>query len=335
MKQAKLFKLPRTAKKPATTKALRARKSEAAKVRMAQSLTSPKTGGVILNRKLQDPGWGLENYILNSASYLKSKQLKEDPKLAKLDQQTRADFINEWVNLMFSTTVLSRDLLIQECRPLDKEKEQLGDEERRLQLESNAIEVERNDWNYRMSEQQKGVDHHNSWVRMFENAAKQYHNDLMAFNNAVVKFNTARAQFDADTQEYDSQCLSGPLDPGPYQRCLTWQQSLNQRAAQLNQTNAQLSQTSDSLNRRLADLKKQKEQLDANKAYLDQWFAELMDTRDRWNVRIKKFNDDSAKFSDWSTSFHQRWEFQKTRIGEWFVLVDKFNLRLQKALDGV
>ena len=87
----------------------------------------------------------LANYIMHRPTLTKTLQLRSDPRFEKLQEPPKNDLLQEYGLLLFSPTVPSRDLLLNECKPIDDEQQKYVAESRRLDTEKNAIEVAQND----------------------------------------------------------------------------------------------------------------------------------------------------------------------------------------------
>jgi len=266
-----------------------------------------------------DEGMGkLEAYITYNPSVQRAKQFRFDPGFEKLPAAQKNDFLQEWGLLMFSKAVPSRDLLIDEARPLDEEQKDYAAEVRRLEQEKYDIEVVENDLEYRFAELKKQIDPFN--------VERRDNDDAIAKHNVEVKSHeSAIAAYNGEVSRYPSECLGGPLDPGPYQRCVAWKNALDQRAAQLNAR-------SENLTREAAVLNRKRSELDIRAGLLNKRRNELLGVRDALEQRRTKYAADVKHVEDWTVTLNQSWDFEKKRIEAWIVELDKFNAKLAKAL---
>lgn len=284
---------------------------------------------------LQERMGKLENYIRNGASVRKAEQLRSDPRMSALSQKARGDFLNEFGVLMFSRSVPSRDSLIERTRGIDREQ---------IEMEQRAFKFREDVAAFGMQEAVLEAE-----TREHNKKAQAYEADLSAWERAVEQHNGAFEDFlararsnqaqieahNAEVRNYEAQCVGPPLPPGPYARCVSWQQALNSASASLNARKAQLdaentrfAQAESNLNARRSALQSRAHDINARKADLDSRF-EALDRR-RTELRAEE-----QKLADWRRTLDQQWQFELRQINEWLALVDRFNARLEGALAAV
>lgn len=259
----------------------------------------------------------LETYISNRPAVQRALQLRADPRFDKLPAAAKTELLQEWGVLLFSKAVPSRDLLIDECRPLDQEQREYADENRRVEQESYAIKVVDNDLTYRIGEYNKQVAAWNTEWTANQSAIARYNQEYIPYKQQIDAQN-------AEVRRYQQEC-SGPLPPGPFQRCTAWYATLSQRKAQLDRQTASMNQRAEQLNQQVTSLKSRGQSLEQRKAELTTALANL-------KARIEKYNAAVKHLQDWKTTFEQSWDFEKGRIAAWLAELEKFNQKLEAAL---
>lgn len=283
----------------------------------------------------QDRTGKLESYIRNNEAARKAEGLRSDPRLNALSQQARGDFLNEFGVLMFSKAVPSRDSLLERTRALDKEQMEKTDrhfkfreDAAQFQTDEAILAREIEDHNKKANALAKDVQAYESDKSAFEAAASNYRGRLESHNA------DARAHA-AEVASYTAACVGAPLPPGPYQRCVSWQQSLNSRRDSINARKAvldaerdRLLQSESALKSRYAGLESRRREIDASKARLDPRY-------DANEKRRAELVAEEKKLADWDATLQPQWDFELKRINEWIALLERFNARLEQALARV
>lgn len=277
----------------------------------------------------------LENYIRHNASVRKTEQLRSDPRLNALPMDQKGDFLNEYGTLMFSKVVLSRDSLIERTHQLDVAEMEMEDRSMQLREDIVTYNADNAILNARIEEHNKTALAYGLDLTNWENEVASHNTAYADFSDRLQAYNTEVAAHNAQLAQYSQQCLNGPLDPGPYAHCVSWQQTLNERAQVLNTTKA-------ALDAERTKFAQEQSDLDAREAALQQRANEINERKAQFDVEIqalKKRHDDLAaeqqKLEDWRTSSHGQWQFELGQIDQWRALLDKFNARLETALDGI
>jgi astacin (peptidase family M12A) len=277
----------------------------------------------------------LENYIRHNASVRKTEQLRSDPRLNVLPMSQRGDFLNEYGTLMFSKVVLSRDSLIERTHQLDVAQMEMEDRSMQLREDIATYNTDNAILNARIEEHNKTALAYGLDLTNWENEVAGYNTAYADFSSRLQTHNTAVADHNTQVAQYSQQCLNGPLDPGPYAQCVSWQQRLNARAQELNAAK-------EGLDTERAKFAQEQSDLDARKAALQQRANEINERKAQFDAEIqalKKRHDDLAaeqqKLEDWQTSSHNQWQFELGQIDQWRALLDKFNARLETALNEI
>ena len=277
----------------------------------------------------------LESYIRNQPAVRKAQQLRSDPRIKLLPQQVRGDFLNEFGSLMFAKAIPSHDSLIEESHDLDQEQIEMVDRSFKFRDDVGA---------FRMGEAvlEAEILEHNK-------KAAAYGRDLQTWEKDVANHNIAFADYSKrlethngeakvhndEVRDYAGQCLGRELEPGPYATCYAWHLRLEARAGVLNANkagldaeHAQFVQSESALNARKAVLQKRSDDLNARKAFFDDRIVAQ-------EKRRAELQTEEKKLYDWQRLLQPKWDFALGRINAWAALVEKFNARLEKALNEV
>jgi predicted nucleic acid-binding Zn-ribbon protein len=277
----------------------------------------------------------LEAHILNNASYNRAQRLRADPRFEQLDQRTRTDFVNEWQALTSARTGLSRDVLLSECRPLDKERIDLAAEAKRLVEEQSGIAATATVLQKDTAEHNKRVEELKRDIGVWGKAVDQHNKNVKALNADYEVHKTSVAQHNADVADFNSQCADRRLPPGEYRRCLNWKGRLDRRYSELERERADLVARAEAIGRETNELNQQKAALQARSAAVDKRAAEINKAWGDLQNRKKKYDDDSKKATERAKSLEQKWKLETKRIAEWETALGRFNERLEKAEDGI
>jgi len=277
----------------------------------------------------------LENYIRNNASVRKAEQLRGDPRVSGLPQQVRADFLNEFGNLMFSRGVPSRDSLLERTRAIDKEQQEKNEAAFKLREDTAAFQADEAILRNEIDQHNRTLDAYSNDLRTYERDLADYNADLSRYSPRVAAHNAEVRAHDSEVAAYNSQCAGQTLPPGPYARCMSWQASLQSRAAALNSRKASLDAEKAGLDQRLssigsrrASLERRRAEINASKERLDPKYQAIEKRRADLLAQEKKL-------ADWETTLRPQWEFELKQINDWIALVERFNARFEQALARV
>jgi predicted nucleic acid-binding Zn-ribbon protein len=277
----------------------------------------------------------LETYILNNETYKKAQRLRADPRFEQLDQRTRTEFTNEWQALTSGRTGLSRDVLLGESRPFDKERKDLAVETKRLAEEHSGIAATETVLQKDTAEHNKRVGELKRDIDVWGKAVDRHNQNVKALNAEYEVYKANVAQYNAEARDFNSQCADRRLPPGEAARCRNWKGRLDRRYSELEGKRVDLVARAEAIGRETNELNQQKAALETRSAAADKRAAEINKSWGDLQNRKKKYDDDSRKMTERAKSLEQKWGLEKKRIAEWETALGRFNERLEKAEDGI
>jgi len=277
----------------------------------------------------------LESYIRHNPSIRKTEQLRSDPRMNALAQAVRGDFLNEFGTLMFSTAVPSRDSLLERTRALDKEQMELADRSIDLRINLASFRMEQAAVAEALREQTGAT-------ARFGADLKNFRSDLTAFGVSLGEQKQRKADYDSqmaahnrEARDYTAQCIGRRLPPAEYATCSAWERRLSARKEVLDNLQAQVDSIGDALLQKQADLLARHKALEARRTALEERQAQLAEQTVRLDARGKQLAAEESKLADWQRALQPQWEFEIKHIDEWRALLDRFNARLEAALNQV
>lgn len=283
----------------------------------------------------QERSGKLANYILNNASIRKTQQLRSDPRLNLLPMAQRGDFLNEYGALLFSQAIPSRDSLLARTHDLDAEQMEMADRETKFEDAVVAYRMDEAVLSAKIDEYNKTLAVYTADLNKYRDDVAQHNRNESAYESRLAQYQPRVAAHNSEVANYGAQCTTAPLPPGPYEACVAWQRRLlDQKArldawkAQLDAERAGLEQTRASLNARGAALQQRAQAINTRKTDLDAQIAAL-------EQRRLDLVAEQKKLTDWQATLQPKWDFELKLIDAWRADLDRFNARLEQALNQV